>query len=141
MKDDITSKPLETSEFFGRLPFWEQHNKIIFYELAGVLLIIYAGGIYFQAAPASIGESFQPGIYTVKKFVTPGLWIILLLLTALFKQSAYLARLGMVISAGAVLVCIVMSGFVYTDASDGHSIIGDVPEWHCIKRWQNKTDC
>jgi hypothetical protein len=90
-------------------------------------LVLYALALYFQAATASLSNTYQPGIKLLQVVISPSGLLLLVFLVACLRKSYAAARVAMATSAGAILVCALMLAFIA-----GH---GDSP-----KTWQPPGD-
>jgi hypothetical protein len=81
---------------------------------AGAVLVtsLYALALYFCAATASLYDSYQPGIEWLRVFITPGGLLFGVFLIACLNSSYWSARLAILSSAGAILVCLLMLAFI-----------------------------
>ncbi|WP_143226736.1 hypothetical protein [Acidovorax sp. 62] len=90
---------------------------------AAPVLMLYALALYFQAATASLSNTYQPGIKLLQAVISPSGLLLLVFLVACLRKSYAAARVAMATSAGAILVSALMLAFIA-----GH---GDSP-----KTWQ-----
>lgn len=85
---------------------------------AAPVLMLYALALYFQAATASLSNTYQPGIKLLQAVISPSGLLLLVFLVACLRKSYAAARVAMATSAGAILVSALMLAFI---ASHGDS--------------------
>lgn len=92
------------------------------HSTAVVLLALYAGFMYFQAATASIGEDYQPGISRVQLLLSPGLLLLLLVLAGWLTRNGFIRRLAQIVTGGAIVICLLIILFIYTGGDSTETI-------------------
>lgn len=76
------------------------------------VLVLYALALYFQAATASLSNTYQSGIELLRAVISPSGLLLLVFLVACLRQSYAIARVVMATSAGAILVSALMLAFI-----------------------------
>ncbi len=89
------------------------------------VLMLYALALYFQAATASLSNTYQPGIELLRAVISPSGLLLLVFLVACLRKSYAAARVATVTGAGAILVCALMLASI---ASHGDSPITWQPD-------------
>ena len=85
------------------------------------VLMLYALALYFQAATASLSNTYQPGIELLRAVISPSGLLLLVFLVACLRKSYAAARVATVTGAGAILVCALMLASIasHGDGSGG----------------------
>jgi len=71
----------------------------------GILTLTYMLAAYFQAATASLKDSYQPGIEILRLFTMPGALLFAVFLAAFLVKSYTSARLSVIFCRAALCVC------------------------------------
>src|SRR5690349_17620767 len=71
-----------------------------------LVVILYGTMIYFNAATASMGDSFQPGISNIKSLSWPSLLLIVLAFITIMLRTTGMIQMLKIVSVSAVFLCV-----------------------------------